>query len=86
MKGSMDVALLSKGDFETYVRVCAACLARAHARSGDAAAITGYIGGGGPLPEAIAGFGFAYADQTLKDHQALQEAIDSGRIVAESGI
>ena len=86
MKGSMDVALLNKGDFETYVQVCATCLARAHARSGDAAAIAGYIGGGGPLAEAIANFGFAYADQTLKDHQALQEAIDSGRIVAETGV
>jgi uncharacterized protein (DUF2252 family) len=86
MKGSMDVALLSKGDFETYVRVCATCLARAHARGGDAAAIAGYIGGGGPLAEAMADFGFAYADQTLKDYQALQEAIDSGRIVAKSGI
>ena len=86
MKGSMDVELLSKGDFETYVRVCAICLARAHGRSGDAAAIAGYIGGGGPLGEAMADFGFSYADQTLKDYQALQEAIDSGRIVAKSGI
>ncbi len=83
MKGSMDVSLLAKRDFETYVRVCAACLARAHARSGDAAAIAGYMGKGGPLPSAMADFGFAYADQTLKDHQALQEAIDTGRIAAE---
>ena len=86
MKGSMDVALLSKGDFETYVKVCAVCLARAHARGGDAAGIAGYIGGGGPLGEAMADFGFAYADQTLQDYQALQEAIDSGRIVAKTGI
>jgi uncharacterized protein (DUF2252 family) len=83
MKGSMDVDLLSKDDFETYVRVCAICLARAHGRSGDAAAIAGYIGGGGPLGEAMADFGFSYADQTLKDYQTLQEAIDSGRIVAK---
>jgi len=86
MKGSMDVAFLSKGDFETYVRLCATCLARAHARGGDAAAIAGYIGGGGPLGEAIADFGFAYADQTLKDHRSLQEAIDSGHIVAKTGV
>jgi len=86
MKGSMDVSLLSKDDFETYVRVCAACLARAHARSGDAAAIAGYVGGGRPLAEALADFGFAYADQTLKDHQELQEAIAAGRIVAEVGV
>jgi len=86
MKGSMDVSLLDKRDFETYVRLCAVCLARAHARGGDAAAIAGYIGGGGPLGEAMADFGFAYADQTLQDHQALQDAIASGRVVAETGI
>lgn len=86
MKGSMDVELLDKRDFETYVRVCTTCLARAHARGGDAAAIAGYVGGGGPLAVAIADFGFAYADQTLKDHQALQEAIDSGWVEAKTGI
>jgi hypothetical protein len=86
MKGSMDVSLLNKSGFETYVCVCASCLARAHARSGDAARIAGYIGTGGSMASAFADFGFAYADQTLKDHQELQEAIDSGRIKAETGI
>ncbi len=86
MKGSMDVSLLSKADFQTYVRVCAACLARAHARSGDAASIAGYIGGDGPLAAAMADFGFAYADQTLADHRALESAIAEGHVIAEIGI
>lgn len=86
MKGSMDVSILGKKDFTTYVKVCAACLARAHARSGDAARISGYLGKGRPMAEAIAEFGFAYGEQTLKDHHALQEAIQAGRVVAETGI
>jgi uncharacterized protein (DUF2252 family) len=86
MKGSLDVADLDKAGFETYVRVCAACLARAHARTGDAAAISGYIGKGRALSQAMADFAVAYADQTERDHQTLIEAIENGRIVAEKGI
>jgi uncharacterized protein (DUF2252 family) len=78
MKGSLDIADLDKGGFETYLRVCAVCLARAHARTGDAASISGYGG--------KANFAVAYADQTERDYQALLEAIESGRIVAETGI
>jgi hypothetical protein len=77
---------LDKNGFETYLRVCASCLARAHARTGDAAAIAGYIGKGKTLANAIADFADAYADQTEQDHQALVEAIESGRVTAETGI
>jgi uncharacterized protein (DUF2252 family) len=86
MKSSLDVSGLDKKGFETYVRVCATCLARAHARTGDAAAISGYIGKGKTLAQAIADFSVAYADQTDQDHQALVEAIASGRVTAELGI
>ena len=86
MKGSLAVTGLDEAGFETYLQVCAACLARAHARTGDAAAITGYIGNGKTLAKAIADFADAYADQTEQDHQALVEAIESGRVTAETGI
>ena len=82
----LDVADLDKGGFETYLRVCATCLARAHARTGDAASISGYVGKGKALAKALANFAVAYADQTESDHQALLEAIESGRITAETGI
>ena len=65
-----------------YAELCGAGLARAHARSGDAAAITGYIGTGMTFPNAIAAFAEAYADQTDRDHAALVAAIDSGRLQA----
>ena len=59
-------------------------LARAHARSGDAAVIAGYIGKGDVLADAIAEFAMAYADQNERDHAALVAAVRAGRIEAES--
>ena len=82
MKGSLEVADLDKAGFETYLKVCAVCLARAHARTGDSDAISGYTGKGNVLSEAIADFALAYADQTERDHQALVEAILAGKITA----
>jgi uncharacterized protein (DUF2252 family) len=57
-------------------------LARAHARSGDAAYIRGYLGSHSGFDEAIAEFSLAYAEQTVKDHAALVAAVASGRIKA----
>ncbi|CAN5121476.1 DUF2252 domain-containing protein [soil metagenome] len=57
-------------------------LARAHARSGDAAYIRGYLGSDTTFDEAIAEFSLAYAQQSVKDHAQLVEAVKSGRIKA----
>ncbi len=86
MKGSLDVTGLDEAGYETYLRVCAVCLARAHARTGDAATISGYIGKGKTLAKAIANFATTYADQTEQDYLALLQAIESGRVTAETGI
>jgi hypothetical protein len=53
-----------------YSRLCGRTLARAHARSGDPAVITGYLGDSDAFDEAIADFALAYAAQTEKDHAA----------------
>jgi predicted alpha/beta hydrolase len=66
--------------------VCAWCLARAHARTGDETGISGYIGKNDDFAQAIGDFAVAYADQTERDYQALVEAVKSGRITAETGI
>jgi hypothetical protein len=84
-KGEFDTTTLGRGGFGLYVAVCAGCLARAHGRAGDPAFISGYIGTGAALAEAIAEFALSYADQTEKDHQALVNAVSSGRITAETG-
>ncbi len=85
-KGSFDVSKLDERGLGTYLGVCATCLARAHARTGDAAAISGYLGNGTAFDEAISRFAVAYADQTARDYQALVEAVNSGQIVAQTGI
>jgi hypothetical protein len=80
------VASLDASGLGAYLAVCSLCLARAHARSGDAAAISAYMGSGDVFDKAIRDFAVAYADQTVDDHQALVDAVQSGRIVAEIGI
>jgi hypothetical protein len=69
-----------------YVAVCGLCLARAHARTGDSAWISGYLGSGTVFDEAIGDFAVAYANQVELDYQLLVEAVNSGRIQAQKGI
>ncbi len=61
-----------------FADACGRVLARAHAKTGDAAAIAAYVGKGRRFDEALAEFAVAYADQTEADHRALVDAIDSG--------
>jgi uncharacterized protein (DUF2252 family) len=57
-----------------YTKLCGRTLARAHARSGDPATITGYMGKTEALDDAIASFAVTYADQNNLDHAALVKA------------
>jgi uncharacterized protein (DUF2252 family) len=86
MKGSAEVAEMDYESFKSYLGVCAWCLARAHARTGDETGIAEYIGKNDTFAEAIADFAVAYADQTERDYQSLVEAVKAGRIEAETGI
>ncbi len=65
-----------------YASLCGRTLARAHARAGDSALVSGYAGNGTAFEEAISGFAVAYADQTAKDWHSFLAAIKAGRIVA----
>jgi uncharacterized protein (DUF2252 family) len=88
MKGGVefDPAKVKVENLSAYCTLCAWALALAHAKSGDAAMISGYIGNSTELDNAMVRFGFAYASQTEKDHQSLVTAAKSGRIqVAQSG-
>ncbi|WP_406490033.1 DUF2252 domain-containing protein [Streptomyces phaeochromogenes] len=67
-----------------FGRLCGATLARAHARSGDRIAIAAYLGGGDAFDRALVTFAELYADQNEKDHQALVDAIQAGRVPAET--
>jgi len=85
MKGSATVATMDGPTLAEYLALCGWSLARAHARSGDAAEISGYLGAGEQFDEAVTRFAVDYAEQTARDHAALVEAAHSGRVVAQTG-
>jgi uncharacterized protein (DUF2252 family) len=70
MKGSVPVDKLSAQELAEYGRACGEALALGHARSGDPAAIAGYLGGGDRFDRAVATFAVAYADQNAEDYKA----------------
>ena len=86
MKGGIDVAKIAPENFVIYAEACGAALARAHARSGEAATIAGYLGQSDAFDRAIVEFAGAYAEQTVRDHATLLEAIRAGRVEAQQGI
>ena len=85
-KGSADVDRLPMPGAAQYARFCGATLARAHARWGDRIAIASYLGQGDTFDRAIAGFSAAYADQNERDYQAFTAAVNSGRLIAQTGV
>jgi len=82
MKFSAPIHLLNATQLKRYARICGGVLARAHAKSGDAATISGYLGKSDRFDKAIGAFALAYAEQNEKDHAALVQAVRSGRIKA----
>lgn len=82
MKMSIPVEGVSAARLERYAQTCGWTLARAHAKSGDAATISGYMGKSKAFDKAIVKFAVTYADQTEKDYAALVKAVRSGRIKA----
>jgi hypothetical protein len=63
-----------------YAGLCGWTLAHAHARSGEPAKISGYLGKGDRFDEAIADFAAAYADQSEHDHETLVKAVRAGKL------
>jgi len=61
-------------------------LAKAHARSGDPLTISGHLGSGDAVDRTLAAFAQDYADQNDRDYSAFRAAIDSGRLVAQTGL
>ena len=82
MKISAVIEDFDAADLRAYGRVCGWALARAHARSGDAALISGYRGSSDAFDLAAGEFASEYADQTQRDYRAFVRAIREGRIVA----
>jgi uncharacterized protein (DUF2252 family) len=83
MRFSNDISALGLREFAGQAKLCGDALARAHARTGDPARISGYLGNGNSFDRAITAFAEAYADQTERDYQVLLKAIKKGRVSAE---
>ena len=85
-KGSALVDVMDPNTMEIYARACAWALAKAHARSGDAVGIASYLGSSSTFDRSLAAFAEAYADQNERDYEALRQAVESGRVTAETGL
>jgi uncharacterized protein (DUF2252 family) len=85
-KGSAVIESMTAADLETWGELCGWALARGHARSGEPATISAYLGADDAFERAMVTFAEAYADQTERDHAELTAAIKAGRVVAHQGV
>jgi uncharacterized protein (DUF2252 family) len=85
-KTSGNIEVMDEQRLVVYAQMCGWTLARAHARSGDAVAISAYLGTSDTFDRALVAFGDAYAAQNEKDFAALQAAVADGRVVAAMGL
>jgi uncharacterized protein (DUF2252 family) len=81
-KAAVDPAELRGDALTEYGLVCGEILAKAHARTGDPAALYGYCGDSTKLDKGIMQFALTYAGQTEMDHAALCQAAKSGKVRA----
>ncbi len=84
MKIKFAVELFPPSKMIQFAGWCGSTLARAHARSGDPAAISGYLGKSDVFDRAIAAFAAAYADKVERDHEHLTKAVREGRLEAQT--
>ena len=75
MKWSPDPAVLDGPGLGRYAVLCGHTLAQAHARSGDAVAISAYLGHETNVDRAIAEFARTYADQVQQDYAAFAASL-----------
>jgi uncharacterized protein (DUF2252 family) len=85
-KGSAEIEQMVPEGMATYGKLCGWTLARAHARTGDRVAIAAYLGNNDSFDRAIVEFSKAYADQNERDYQALNTAVNTGKIKAQTGL
>ena len=66
-KASLDVTTMGEGALREYAMVCGEMLARGHARSGNARAISAYCGRTEDFADHILRYAISYAKQTVAD-------------------
>ena len=83
VKIGVNTAYWSKQDFKVLPKLVGEILARAHARSGDAAVMLGYLGKSDAFAEAMAAYGADYAKQTERDYLQFVKACKAGILKAQ---
>ena len=83
MKGSANPETIPALYLERYAGLSGAVLARAHARTGDAAQIAGYLSNSDSFDQALVEFAFRYAEQNNEDFKEFQQAVEAGRLQAK---
>src|SRR5262245_27077514 len=82
IKIGVRVETFGRTEMDLYAKWCGRALALAHARSGIAVQLSGYMGKSEAFDDAITDFAMAYAAQNEKDHAELQRAIRAGKVEA----
>jgi uncharacterized protein (DUF2252 family) len=81
MKVSFSVQDITPTRLKRYAVYCGQALARSHAKSGNAALISGYLGKSDVFDEAVSLFAMEYADQNKRDYEELARAAKTGKII-----
>lgn len=85
MKLSPQLELMDANLLGRYASTCGWVLARAHAKAGgQAAEISGYLGSGDRMAEALVEYANAYADQVERDYARFVEACRKGDLPART--
>ena len=79
-KGKLEIEEMEPERMAIFGGLCGKALAFAHARSGDAMMIRGYIGKKQTFDDVLVEFADRYADRTERDHKQLETAIADGAI------
>jgi uncharacterized protein (DUF2252 family) len=86
LKGRSDLTIMNPRNLTYHGALCGWALARSHARTGDAVAISGYLGTKDTFDGAVLEYAKEYVRTTEHDHRCLLEAIAQGRLAARAGL
>ena len=80
MKISVDLSDMDDEYFYEYAESCGLALAHAHAKSGNADVLMGYLGEGNMIVEVLQTYAEEYAERNLNDYDQFMNEVADGKI------
>ncbi|AVZ86555.1 DUF2252 domain-containing protein [Acinetobacter sp. WCHA45] len=80
MKISVDLTDMDDEYFYEYAESCGLALAHAHAKSGNADVLMGYLGEGNKIVDVLQEYAMQYAERNLNDYQQFMNEIADGKL------